>query len=155
VPLTVATAENEIVLSLGGKLAQAGMPLTVDGTNASLNAPIRKALRYVGIVPADPITVVDADLARVPATRVEDYIESAKLEALYVIQGTMPNGFDQQIEQERQNLHQIMTDVAAMIADYQSRVPKLNLPKFAVGPPPATCRVPPALRSPSARWGYF
>jgi hypothetical protein len=147
VPLTVATAENEIVLSLGGKLAQAGMPLTVDGTNASLNAPIRKALRYVGIVPAD--------LARVPATRVEDYIESAKLEALYVIQGTMPNGFDQQIEQERQNLHQIMTDVAAMIADYQSRVPKLNLPKFAVGPPPATCRVPPALRSPSARWGYF
>jgi hypothetical protein len=131
--LTVAALEAEIITRIGGKWGQAQLSVLTNGSNPDLKSPIRRGLRYVGLTPADPITPVDADLAAVPATSAEVYMDAATLEALYVCQGRFQQGFDQKVQDQQQWLHQIMTDLAAMIADYQSRVPKLNLGKTSVG----------------------
>lgn len=135
-PLTVAGVQAEIAGRLAGKLAQAQLAVTPDPTThliAVLASPVRDGLYYLGLAPADPLAVTDADLARVPPGKVKVYLDSATLEALYVIRGALTNAFDQQVEAERQSLHQIATDLDAMILDYASRVPKLNLNRGMVG----------------------
>lgn len=141
-PLTVAGLEAETISRVGGKLAQAGLSPLTDGNNPDLKGPIRKALRYVGVLPADPATVGDSDLANVPPGMAEVYMDAVTLESLYAAQGRFLNGFDQKVQDQSQSLHQIMADLAAMILDYQSRVPKLNLGKTSVGSLTAGATVP-------------
>lgn len=138
-PLTLAVVQTSIVNRIGGKMQQAFLTLVADGTNPVLMDACRDALLYVGVVPADPATVTDADLAKVPARRVKTYTDAAILEALYVVAGRMPDAFDQRIQGNDQKLHQIMDDLAALINEYKAKVPKLNTPGMAAG---AGCGVP-------------
>lgn len=155
-PITLAAMEGEVVNRIGGKMALAGMSVATDGTNSAIHPAIRDGLAYVGLAPADPIAVTDADVAAVPVRHFKAYRDSCTLEALYIVQGVIQDAFDQQIEEDRQALHQIAADIAAMIANYEARVPRLNLPSFGVGCPPATRRVPPApLCVPRVRYGWF
>lgn len=61
--LTRAAVEAEIVEEIGPRMAFVGMPTTTDGTNSSLNGPIRRALGFMGFGTAVPLVVADGDLA--------------------------------------------------------------------------------------------
>lgn len=61
--LARAAVEAEIVDRIGPRMAFMGMSVITDGTNPSLNGPIRKALAGMGFPMAAPLLVTDADLA--------------------------------------------------------------------------------------------
>lgn len=68
-PLTRATAERSVVLGVGATtLGAAGMAVTFDGEtapNQDLGDPLRRAFDFFGLTPADPMNIVDTDLAQV------------------------------------------------------------------------------------------
>lgn len=138
--LTVAGTHAVIVERVGGRMTLAKLSVAPDsnGLVPKLSGPCRDALAYLGLVPADPAAVADADLARVPPGRAKVYFDAATLEALYVIQGNLSFAFDQKVEAEQQMLHQLEEDLETLIAQYLSRVPKLNVMRTGVGQPP--CR---------------
>ncbi len=80
---TRANVESEVVDQLGALLTLAGKPTTVDGTNAYLNGPIAAALQAMGVTPASPALVVDADFATVPDSQ---FTLTWKLSLYYGIQ---------------------------------------------------------------------
>lgn len=85
--ITRANLEFAIVADLGAWMAQAGLAVTVAGTNASLNGPIGWAIRTSGGTTGAPSLITDADILTVPATvsydQLVDLSELRTLEAIY------------------------------------------------------------------------
>jgi len=81
--LTRAAVEAEIVDRIGPRMAFVGMPITTDGTNASLNGPIRRALVSMGFPTASPLQVSDADLtAFIPSPQTQPARDAWRVERL-------------------------------------------------------------------------
>lgn len=129
-PLTVDQAVSEVVGKLGGKLAFVGLSVVRDHTNPDVTPAVRDALWYYEAVPADFPAVSDFDLSTIPDPK--RYLDACVLETLYRIQGAML-AVDMKVDKNSQNLSQLRDDVAAMVADYQSRVPRPNYPRATIG----------------------
>lgn len=81
--LTRAAVEREVGLLYGPILNLVGLwGEAADGSVPTLNAPIRDALRALGYPVADPVQVVDADLAPVDNFAVRRLIDLVGLDAL-------------------------------------------------------------------------
>lgn len=70
--LTRAAVEAEIVSEIGPRMAFMGVPVVTDGTNPSLNGPIRKALADMGFPTAIPLVVADGDLSTFYAAGIDN-----------------------------------------------------------------------------------
>lgn len=113
-PLTRVTLATEIVDRAGGFLSAAGLSVAKDATNTIAMIAGRKALARVGVTPADPVALADADLTSVPASRAEEYLAAANLEALRLILQNC-GGVDQQVGNHEQRLSQLRGSVVAAI----------------------------------------
>lgn len=79
---TRANLEQSLIGALGPRLSFVGLDgTTQDGTNASLNDPIRRAVQSMGSVVSNFI-VADADIAPFTGWSLEQLLDYAKLEAL-------------------------------------------------------------------------
>lgn len=128
-PLTVSGIETELVAKLRGKLSNAYWTLSVltNGSNPDLRGPIRRAVLSLGGTTADPLAVVDADVAGFSGWDVERLIDFARLETLKVCLGQSLY-VDVQAEQDMQRLSQITSQLQSEIAYLEQRVNE------AVGP---------------------
>lgn len=122
-PLTRAGIENEIVSKLKGRLANRFFTLSVltNGSNPDLNGPIRRAVRGMGYDTADPLAVVDADLAPFSGWNIEKLIDWARLETLKVCLGQF-NDVDVKTDEDEQYLSQFARQVQAEIAYYEKLI---------------------------------
>jgi hypothetical protein len=79
-PLTSANFDFLLLRMAGKKLAYAGLDaITADGTNQDLLASKLESLRFLGVIPASPVAVVDADLARIADADVPQLLTIADL----------------------------------------------------------------------------
>ncbi len=144
-PLTLASVDTVLVGRLRGKLASLSLSVLVDGTNPDLMDSIRKALAWVGVVPADPALVTDADLAPIPAGGpTERFLDAATLELLYVMLGQCVD-VDQMLDSEQQMLSQVARQIEAMIKMLEARLLKPYGPgmvKPVVAPSPVGVPIP-------------
>jgi hypothetical protein len=62
---------------------------TVDGTNASLNDPIGKAVRYLGYTVTNPVLVSDADVAQVTDDETDQFLDIATYYTLNNVLGNL------------------------------------------------------------------
>ncbi len=130
--LTVVGCETEIVGRLLGKLNRVGMSVATDETNLDAIACTRKGLSYLGLSPADPTTVVDADLVNVKGFACEKLFDSATLEYLYRILGQC-SGVDVKAGDNELYLSQLADEVQAEIKQYEARLIKPYGPMVPTG----------------------
>lgn len=88
--LTRANTEALLVQRVGPAMVKADMDgTTVDGTNASLNDPIGKAIRYLGYAVTNPVLVSDADVAQVTDDQLDQYLDLATYYTLNNVLGNL------------------------------------------------------------------
>jgi hypothetical protein len=80
--LTRAQFEAIMVQRIGGWLANAGLPITVIGTNEALNDPLGYAIRIAGGTVTSYALVADADVATVADAKLDMLLDLAELRAL-------------------------------------------------------------------------
>lgn len=97
----------------GGTLTAAGL----DGSDTSTAwmYPIASALRSLGLVPASPLTVVDADLVAVSDDQVGQLVDVAELAALEAALGNYTK-VDQKISLGEIKLGQLRSELEATIS---------------------------------------
>ncbi len=105
-PLTRVSLATEVVERARGFLTAAGLSVVTDSTNATVMLAGRKALARVGLLPITPGSLADADVAAVPAAKVELYSDSATLETLRIIL-LHCTGVDQKVDNDEQKLSQL------------------------------------------------
>lgn len=127
--LTVAGIEGELVAKLRGMLANRFWTLSTvtTGSNPDLRGPIRRAVLSLGGTTADPLAVVDADVAGFSGWDVERLLDFARLETLRVCLG-QSMFVDVQVEQDMQRLSQIKDDLMDQIAYYEQLTSKATGP---------------------------
>lgn len=84
-PVTIADLERELINRglFGRVLALAGLDgKTADGTNADIKAPLIRALPEVGYQAANPLTLVNSDVANLSSNAVERVLLSATRDLL-------------------------------------------------------------------------
>ncbi len=121
--ITVANTESEVVTRLRGKLVRLSLSVLVNGSNPDLKGPIRRSLGWVGMSPAAPPAVTDADLADVTGWDVEKLFDAATLEALYVCLGNCAS-VDETVGLNSQSLSQLSAQILAMIKALEERLTK-------------------------------
>ena len=137
--LTVALIEAELLVRLGPYLKRVGLDGTAaDGTNAALRGPIRGAVWWLDRATADPIAVVDADVAGVAGFALERLLDVAELKALEICWGNWPE-VDQQAGEERQDLSQLADRLERRIKALTERITKPYGPTVEGGPGPSAC----------------
>jgi hypothetical protein len=114
-PLTRVSLATEVVGRAGGFLSAVGLPITADATNTTVMLAGRKALARVGIAPITAGAFVDADVAAVPAARVEEYYDWATLETLRIVL-LSSTGVDQRVDNDEQKLSQLADSLRKAIA---------------------------------------
>lgn len=138
--LTVSAVEQEIINRVGGKLTLAGISTTVSAvgtaTNATLDLCIRRAAGELGVIPATPLTIADADLAPLAGWQVEKLADLATLQALRVVLGWL-NRVDTKVSLGEQKLHQLVEDVQAQI---KALTADLERDPFGPDVPAAACK---------------
>lgn len=78
--LTRAGVEAALTARIGTTMMLVGLDgTTSDGTNASLVSPIRESIRAMGFDTADPLAVVDADLAPISGYYVDRLLTQCEL----------------------------------------------------------------------------
>ena len=114
--LTRSQYESLAVDECGPWMLKASMAVTADGTNASLNAPLRKALAGMGVAAADPTAVTDDDLAAIDfAADGEEFNARLTLAVLETCQTRIARS-DALVEGV-QSLHSPMMKALAQIVD--------------------------------------
>ncbi len=132
-PLTVSDIERELLTRVGPYLVRVGLDgTTAGGANASLRSPIRGAAWAIGLVPADPIAVADADVADVVGFGLEKLLDVAELKALELCWGNWPE-VDQQAGDESQDLSQLADRLERRIKFLTERVSKPCGPVAGIG----------------------
>lgn len=162
-----ADIEGELIDSLGPRLTYVGLDgSTRNGSNASLNGPIRRAIRAMGYNPSN-FVVADADIAVFTGYAVEKLIDYARLETLTRIAERCTD-VDMKAGQGDQKLKQFHDQVLADIRVIEDRLSKpygptlpppsigTMLPDMAEGPwnGPNDPFAPYRSRSRPARWPY-
>lgn len=122
--LTRAPVEGVLIRRAGTILRAVGLDgTTQNGTNADLNDPIRRALRTLGCDSADPINVVDADLAPVTGWQVEKLLDAAELRLLESIWGNWAE-VSQRISQGENEFQQLADRIQTRIECLEERLRK-------------------------------
>lgn len=96
---------------------------TVDGTNASLNYPMGKALQACGFPPADMASVADSDVNAIPLPRLGQLLDYCELYTLESIWGNWVH-VDTKFGQDEQKLSQLRDGLMARIKLLEERVHK-------------------------------
>lgn len=133
--LTRAHVESELVLRAGRLLAVVGLDgATVDGTNLTLNGPLRAGLESLAIPPV-AWTVTDTDLAAVDPGDVSQLLDVAELRTLQNVLGNMDEP-DQQNGQDQQQWGAMAQRVQKTVTELADRCAKrygLYAPSLAIG----------------------
>ena len=88
--ITRANTEFLLVARAGPLLTAAGMDgSTVDGTNASLNDPIGRAVRDLGYTVASIVLVSNTDVAQITEAQYDEFLDVATLHTLEAILGNL------------------------------------------------------------------
>ena len=121
--LTVAGIEGELVTRLRGKLANSywTMSVAANGSNPDLRGPIRYAVRSLGGEPADPLTLVDADVSGFSGWDVERLLDIASIQVLKACLGQIAF-VDVQVDSDMQRLSQLNAQIMAEITYYEQRI---------------------------------
>lgn len=80
--ITRANLEAEIVSRIGAWMTNAGLAVTIAGSNADLNGPIGWAIRVSGGATASPALVTDADVATLGDAYYDQLVDLAQLRTL-------------------------------------------------------------------------
>jgi hypothetical protein len=80
--LTRAQFEEIMVQRVGGWLTNAGLPVTIVGSNAAMNDPLGYAIRVAGGTVTSYALVADADVATVGETNLDKLLDVAELRTL-------------------------------------------------------------------------
>jgi len=136
VELTIAIIVAELFVRLGPYLKRVGLDGTVaDGTNFALRGPIQRAIWSLGLSTADPIAVLDADVAGVAGLTLERLLDVAELKALEACWGNWPE-VDQQAGEERQDLSQLADRLERRIRFLSDRTAGPYGTGMGIGPGP-------------------
>lgn len=122
-PLTVVAIEADILSRVKGKMAYVSMNITSDTPNPDLAGPIRRAARFVGIEPANPLAVADDDVASLVGWQAEQLSDAATLQTLKSIQGQLAE-FDVKVGNDAEMYSQVSAQVAAQIAALETALSK-------------------------------
>lgn len=130
--LTRADTEFMIVPRVGPALTAAGMDgTTVDGTNASLNGPIGKAVRYLGYTVASAVLVADADVAQVTDAETDQFLDLATLYTLEAVLGNLDD-VDIRVGPRSESLSQLAKQLERKIARLSKQL-GTDLPTMEAG----------------------
>jgi len=121
--LTRANVEAAIVDRCAAFLSLVGKAVTTDGSNASLNFPIGKAVQALGFTVSDIGTVADADIAQVPAAEINRFLDYVELYTLESVWGNW-TAVDTKFGQDDQKYSQIRESIAARVKLLEDRVRK-------------------------------
>lgn len=128
--LTVDATVARVVNEFKTLLTYVGLSTLTNHTNPDVTPAIADALWYFGVLPDDYPSVSDSDIAATPD--LYWFFTAVKLQVLYRIQSACTD-VDSKIDKNEQKLSQFMDRIAAMIASYEARVPKMNIPRGQVG----------------------
>lgn len=119
--ITRANAEAELVSRAKKKMELIGLVVTTVGTNADLNSPLAAGLRGLGIVPASPITVSDADFTTLGDADLDEFFDRAELRLLENIHGSI-DLVDITSGPQKESLGQLATQLEKSIDSKQKRI---------------------------------
>ncbi len=119
---TRANAEQELVGRASGKMAAAGLAVTVVGTNADLNAPMLSAFRKMGVEPGSQV-VSDTDFTLLESSQLDEFLDRAELRLLENILGNL-DLTDVSIGPRRESLGQIAEQTEKAINRVSARIAK-------------------------------
>jgi CO dehydrogenase/acetyl-CoA synthase epsilon subunit len=111
--ITRRQAETELVRRAKKKMLLVGMNVTTDGDNDDLSGVLAFALRAVGIMPVDPITVTDSDLGGI-TDNMDEFLDRAELRLFENIEGNI-DLVDIQVGQQRESLGQLAEQLKNII----------------------------------------
>jgi hypothetical protein len=132
--LTRVSLETSTVSRVRFGLAAAGLSTARDGTNDDLNESFAKALGYFGATAADRSRVQDADLAAVPATLEEQFLDWVEIDALELCRTALlfaPQRVEWEDYQEdrEQALAYLVETLTQKRAEYASRYDREAAPR--------------------------
>lgn len=87
--ITRAQAETILVRRAGSLMSEAGLAVTIAGSNADLNDPIGWAVRQLGLTVATITSVADSDLSGVSADDYDQFLDLAEYRLLQNISGNL------------------------------------------------------------------
>lgn len=119
--LTRANTEFIVVSRVSPLLTAAGMATTVIGSNADLNDPIGRAVRYLDHTVDDPTLVDDTDVARVTDSETDEFLDLTELFLLYSILGHLDD-VDIAVGPRSEKLSQLAKQVEQLIDRLRRRM---------------------------------
>jgi hypothetical protein len=123
VAVTRTYVESEMARDVGDLLTLAGLSELTDGTNPDFNAPIRMALRSLGLIPADPTDVSDSDLASVAAVQLDDFLVKARYHLLLRIRTRLASLVDYRLDQLEEKMSQAYRALLSEIEAIEEELP--------------------------------
>lgn len=122
--ITRSYLESELIDRVGVFLAAAGKDATtINGSNPSLNGPIRSAMGSLSYAVATPSSVTDTDLSVVPDSQLNRLLDFAELRCLENCMNAMIL-VDQSAGQNEQKLSQLRDQIQQRIETIEDRIRK-------------------------------
>ncbi len=109
-----ASIEQEAVNALRAYLLLAGKSVATDGTNADLTAPMRQALSAIGITPETPLQVSDADIAKIPIGKLDEFLSLVQYNTATLLVGNI-TGTTSQLGPRRESTKEALTSLNAIL----------------------------------------